>query len=303
MAGGVPTNANDFIEQQLRERITELERLFDADVLCITAPIIFGLDDYIRVAVEELRSNSARQEQPRLAVILTTEGGVIEVVQRIVDTLRYHYPHISFIIPNSAYSAGTVLAMSGDEIFMDYYSRLGPIDPQVQSRNGRWVSALGYIKKWDALLDKAREGTLTDAEAQLMIFGFDQAELYQYEQARALSIAMLKAWLAQYKFKDWVETETHKNPVTPEMREMRAEEIGDKLSDSDEWHSHGNGIPMTVLQKELNLRINDLADDPDRHEKLKEYDGLLSDYTMKLGRNATLHTLHRLVPLYGGTED
>jgi len=51
--------------------------------------------------------------------VLTTGGGSIEVVQRIVDVFRQHYTLVDFIVPNYAYSAGTVLAMSGDAIYMD----------------------------------------------------------------------------------------------------------------------------------------------------------------------------------------
>jgi len=35
---------------------------------------------------------------------------------------------------------------------------------------------------------------------QILIQGFDQGELYYYEQARELSIALLKEWLVKYKF-------------------------------------------------------------------------------------------------------
>ncbi len=31
--------------------------------------------------------------------------------------MRHHYKCVDFIVPNSAYSAGTVLAMSGDAIY------------------------------------------------------------------------------------------------------------------------------------------------------------------------------------------
>jgi len=109
------------------------------------------------------------------------DGGYLEPVHRIVDTIRHHYGHVGFIIPNHAFSAGTVLAMSGDDIYMDYYSRLGPIDPQVQSARGRPVPALGYLVQWERLLAKAKTGELTEPEVLLMIQGFDQAELYAYE--------------------------------------------------------------------------------------------------------------------------
>ena len=131
-------------------------------------------------------------------ICLTTAGGYIEVVKRIAETLRHHYERIEYAIPNSAFSGGTVLAMSGDAIHMDYYSRLGPIDPQVEIQDGNMVPALGYLIKYERLLEKARDGTIAPAEVQLLLDGFDQAELYKYEQARELSITLLEEWLAKY---------------------------------------------------------------------------------------------------------
>jgi hypothetical protein len=231
-------------------------------------------------------------------MVLTTEGGYIETVQRIVETIRHHYGHVGFIIPNYAFSAGTVLAMSGDEIWMDYYSRLGPIDPQVQTAKGRQVPALGYLKQWERLLDKANNGTLTLAEAQLMIDGFDQAELYQYEQARQLSITLLKQWLVQYKFKNWDRTETGGLTVTPDMRQQRAESIAVELNNTDKWHVHGYGISMKALHDDLNLKIDDLDCEADRCDRVKEYHGLFVDYMAKLGHQNLLHIVGKYVPYH-----
>jgi len=253
--------------------------------------LVFGVDDLIRPVVEGLRQRPASRR--RLAVILTTEGGYIEVVQRIVDTFRHHYEHVTFIIPNYAFSAGTVLAMSGDDIFMDYYSRLGPIDPQVPDANGRLVPALGYIKQWEQLIEKANEGSLNTAEYYLLTNGFDQAALYQYEQARQLSITLLKEWLVKYKFKDWTVTATRQVPVTPTMKEERAEKIAEELNDTGRWHSHGHGISMALLRDDpkLNIQIDDLGSDPVRHQTVRQYYSLLDDYTAKRGYTSVLHAV------------
>lgn len=289
MEGAVPTSVDEFIEEQLNQRLSGIEDAFDSDALCMAGPLTFGVDDLIRTMVEDLRRR--RGVRPRLAVVLTTDGGYIEPVQRIVETLRHHYGHISFIIPNYAFSAGTVLAMSGDEIYMDYYSRLGPIDPQVETSRGRVVPALGYLIQWERLLAKAAEGKLTMEEAQLMLEGFDQAELYKYEQARELSVTLLKEWLVTYKFKNWTETSTEKRPVTPAMRKTRAEEIARELNNTERWHSHGYGISLSVLQKDLNLQIDDLDSEPVQCERVKQYDGLLSDYMSKRRSQGVLHTV------------
>jgi Serine dehydrogenase proteinase len=295
MAGIMPTSANEFIEQQLNERLLALEQSFDADALCIVGGLFGGVDDFIRNVLAERRQRGGSRR--RLLVLLTTNGGYIERVQRIVETLRHHYRHVSFVIPNYAFSAGTILVMSGDEIHMDYYSRLGPVDPQVPSARGRWVPALGYLIRWEKLLEKAQSGTLTLPEAQLMIEGFDQAELYQYEQARELSVTLLKEWLVKYKFRKWTRTLKAGKTVTVGMRQQRAEEIARALNDPDRWHSHGYGISMEVLRRDLKLQIDDLDDNPERCDKVKQYDGLLSDYMQKLSQTGVVHTVGRYLPL------
>ncbi len=290
----MPKSANEFVEQQLNERLSLVEDAFDSDALCIVGPLFDGVDDLIRAEIQGMQGRETRRA--RLAVMLTTPGGFIETVDRIVATFRHHYPdHVSFIVPNYAYSAGTVMVMSGDEIFMDYYSRLGPIDPQVETRSGRQVSALGYLKQWERLMKKAEAGELNTAEFQLMIAGFDQGELYDFEQARDLSISLLKEWLVRYKFKDWHRTETRQVPVTNEMREGRAEAIAKDLQNTDKWHSHGRGISMAVLQRDLNLKIDDLERDAERCERVKQYHDLLADYMVKLGRSGMLHTVDSFV--------
>src|SRR5579863_7668178 len=101
-------------------------------------------------------------------------------------------------------SAGTVLVMSGDAIHMDYYSLLGPIDPQLErAGSADLVPALGYLVQFERLIEKSRKGKLTTAELTFLVEKFDPAELYSYEQARELSIALLKEWLVRYKFKNW----------------------------------------------------------------------------------------------------
>ena len=285
----VALSANHFIEQQLDERLIALEEHFSAHALSFRGPLVSGVDDIVRASVEEKRMEQAA-DVDRLVVVLTTNGGYIEVVQRIVDTLRHHYRVVEFVVPNSAFSAGTVLVMSGDVIHMDYYSRLGPIDPQAERPDGRLVPALGYLERYDSLIDKAQNGTITTAEVQLLIDGFDQAELYQYEHARELSISLLKQWLVSHKFKTWTTTDTRGIPVTGEMREQRAEEIARQLNDTQKWHSHGHGISREVLEKDLNLKVDDFGANEALRRIIRDYHTLLEDYQGKMGHQGVVHT-------------
>lgn len=268
--------ANEYLELGLNERLQTIEQHTDSHVLVINGPIYSNADDDLRTLVEA-RKRDIYHASDRLIVILTTSGGQIEPVQRIAELIREHYEEVWFVVPNYAYSAGTILAMSGDKIMMDYYGRLGPVDPQIENRNGQLVPALGYLARWNELMQRAKDDSITLAEIQVML-EFDQGDLFRYDQARERSVALLKDWLVKYKFRDWKITNTTGKQVTSALRKRRAESIARKLSDPATWHSHGHGISRDVLTHELGLRIDNLEQDEIAYEAIRSYDHLLSDY-------------------------
>ena len=216
-----------------------------------------------------------------LAIILYTPGGVVETVERMVQIIRNFYRKVIVIVPDSAMSAGTVFTLSADEIMMDYFSRLGPIDPQIW-KEGRLIPALSYIKQYEKLNEKASKNELTTLE-YAMSKQLDLGELYQFEQARELSKELLIKWLSEYKFKDWIKTETRQLDVTDEMKKERAEEIADILNNPERWHSHSRGINMLTVRKVLNLKIDDYSENLLLRDSIKRYFGLLYDYITREG--------------------
>jgi len=286
-----PGNSNNIIEAQLDTHLSGIEKVLDADVLTFCGQILHGIEDLLRDSVEEISNR-----KPRLVVLLETSGGYIEVVQRIVTVFRHHYTTVDYVIPNYAMSAGTVLAMSGDAIYMDYFSVLGPIDPQVE-HDGRLIPALGYIAKYKELIDKSAKGKLTTAEITYLISKFDPAELYYYERAKELSNSLLKDWLVRYKFKNWKETKTRKVKVTEATKKKRAGEIADMLNDTKVWNSHGRGISMAVLENDVKLQIEDFGANKPMNDAVTGYHRLLRDYMMKRGNKWVIHTRERYAGL------
>ena len=278
-----PPTTQDSTREWANVRFTAIEDLLDADCLTIISPIQVGLEHLVKVAIE------AREERRKtLVVILDTPGGVVEIVERIVRVLRQRYVEVRFIIPDRAMSAGTVLAMSGDEILMDYHSCLGPIDPQLE-KDGRLVPALSYLSQFETLIQKSQSETLSTAEV-VLLQKLDLAELHQFQLARDLSISLLKTWLTSYKFKDWVKTETRGVEVTLEMKEERASWIAHQLNDHERWLTHGRGIDMRTLQDELNLKIEDFGA---RHELKKavwDYFWFLRDHMRRNSLVSFVHT-------------
>lgn len=266
------TTIHDVLKETLRSSLEELEKVLDSDVVVFTGSIFEGPENEFLSIIEDI---ATEQKHSQLAIILTTNGGSATVVERYVNIVRQNYEKVIFVVPDYAYSAGTIFCMSGDEIWMDYFSVLGPIDPQVPNKDGRYVPALGYLDKIAELIEKAQKNQLTNAEF-LILKDFDLAELKGYEQAKELTITLLQDWLVQYKFKDWI---THKNgnEVKPEEKKRRAECIAKELSNYNKWKTHGRPINIKALEA-LKLKINDYSNDVEKRTVIRRYYKLMSGF-------------------------
>lgn len=270
---------DETIKESLSTRLVKIEQHLAGDVAFYYGPIDASIVRAFRDFIEQTAQHSTCNRK-RLLFFLNTPGGSAEAAEKMVEIMRHHYNEVFFIVPDAALSAGTILCMSGDSIYMDYSSSLGPIDPQVW--NGKdWVPALGYLDKVDTMLDKAKKGELTNAEF-LILQNQDLALLSRYEQARDLTVTLLKKWLVEYKFRDW---ETHATDpqkkgqqVTPKEKQDRAEQIAKQLGDNKLWHSHGRMIGPGTLTRLLRLKINDYSADTNLRTIIRSYNDLLTQY-------------------------
>lgn len=64
-------------------------------------------------------------------VLIVSSGGDPMVAWRTISVLREKVKTIGVLIPQSAYSAATLLALGADEIVMHPCGNLGPLDPQI----------------------------------------------------------------------------------------------------------------------------------------------------------------------------
>ncbi|MBK8391365.1 MAG: ATP-dependent Clp protease proteolytic subunit [Saprospiraceae bacterium] len=273
------------ISEILIDRLCALEDHFKSDVLFYFGEIRESVDIFFRDVIEELREENRSET---ICIILNTPGGSAETVEKLVRIIRYHYKEVYFIVPDAAYSAGTIFCMSGDRIYMDYSSALGPIDPQVF--NGKnWVPALGYLDKADNFIEKSAKGTLTTAEL-VMLKELDLALLRRYEQAKDLTIDLLKGWLVKYKFKNWNNHSSTGKKVTIEEKEARAKEVATCLGDNKTWHSHGRPIGIIELTQIVKLKIEDYSSDTNLKQLIRNYNDLICQYVIRTNSQIFIHT-------------
>lgn len=282
-----PADLDHTISHHINDKAKQLEDVLKSDVICYFGQIHPQYFRIFRNFVEEVKSKSVREERT-ISIVLRTPGGSAETTERYVTVLRHHYDTVNFIVPDIAMSAGTIFCMSGDKIFMDYSSSLGPIDPQVLAPDGSgYVAALGYL---DKVAEITQKGQLSPADV-VFLKGLDLAKLALYEQAKNLSIDLLKEWLVNHKFSNWSEHRTTNpgQPVTEDEKIARAAEIATALSDHKKWFSHGRSLDIKKL-KELRLDIDDYSENDGLRNAIRGYNDLLTAYTDRMGHPFYLHS-------------
>ncbi|MBS0275859.1 MAG: ATP-dependent Clp protease proteolytic subunit [Proteobacteria bacterium] len=288
---------NGVIEMMLSQGNVAIGKIFDSDVLFLKSSMYPPLDDAVKHEIEEMKALKGKDKsKDKLTVIVETNGGYVETVERIVSVFRQHYASVEYVVPNYAYSAGTILVLSGDELYMDYYSVLGPIDPQIGSDDGNAsVPGMGYLAKFEELVsqinDTSKSADEIRAQTAYLIKRFDPANLFTIEQAIEHSKALLRDWLPKYKFKAWTVKETSGAPVTDADRKQRADEIADALGNAKHWHSHGRGVGIKELTDDLiKLKVKNFGENATLNQNLSQYYGLLTDYMAKNRHTSALHS-------------
>ena len=203
-------------------------------------------------------------ESKNLDFYIETPGGSGEAAEEIVRFIRSKFNNVTFVVSGEAKSAGTIIVLSGNEILMTKSGSLGPIDAQVKI--GRSViSAYDYCEWIENKRDEAEKmGGLNPFDAT-MIAQISPGELSGVSHSLEFAKDLVVGWIAKYKFKDWVVTETQGLTVTDEMRNQRAEEIAKCLTNHGKWRSHGRSLKIDDLEN-IGLRITKVDDDTNLSE-------------------------------------
>ena len=200
----------------------------------------------------------------KIDLYIETPGGSGEAAEEIVKFLHSKFESVDFVIAGEAKSAGTIMAMSADEIYMTDSGSLGPIDAQI--RIGRSVvSAFDYVHWIEEKREEAANGVPINSVDAAMIAQISPGEYMGAFHAQQFAVDKLKEWLPKYKFKHWKRTETRNIEVTEEMKMQRAQDIANKMIDHSAWRTHGKSLKIADLN-ELGLRIKTFDD----NEELKE---------------------------------
>jgi hypothetical protein len=192
-------------------------------------------------------------------IYIETPGGSGEAAEEIAKYLRKKFKEVNFVIAGEAKSAGTILALSGDNIYMTDTGSLGPIDAQVKI--GRSVVSAHDYKEWVENKRKEAEekGSLNPFDA-IMVAQISPGELGGIINSLEFAKDLVSEWLEKYKFKNWKKTEGKQEIVTDKKRKERAKEVANYLANHTEWRSHGRSLKIEDFDGLL--QIERIDDDP-----------------------------------------
>lgn len=235
------------------------------------APVALDYSDLLPIK-DQLSNLTGRS----VDVLLETGGGRGETAEDVVRLLHSKYQSVAFIIPGMAKSAGTIIAMAGDEILMEPgSSSLGPIDAQIQWE-GKTFSAEAFLKGLERIKEEVTAANALNRAYIPILQRISPGEIQHAENALAFAKVLVTAWLQDHKFKNWTSHRTHNPgaPVTAEEKEARAKEVADELCDHSKWLSHGRSIKLEDLQR-IGVEITDYSKDPALADAIRRYHVLL----------------------------
>ncbi len=106
-------------------------------------------------------------------ILIQTPGGSVDACEKIISVLSKKFTDYRVIVPSWAKSAGTVIALSSNEIVLGINSELGPIDPHMTIDN---VSVPCQIVAQDQTLPPRVQIMATLAADRMRQMAFDILE-------------------------------------------------------------------------------------------------------------------------------
>lgn len=178
-----------------------------------------------------------------LDLILHTPGGGMAPTESLVDYLRTMFDDITAIVPQMAMSAGTMIALSCNQVIMGKHSSLGPIDPQLG-----WWSVQAILEEFKTIKDE-----ITKDQRSILWWG---PILNQYTPTLIGKCAQLSSW-AEKMARSWLgDRMFHGDPDKDNKIDTIMNELGSHQTSFD----HSRHYSLEACQK-LGLKIDPLERD------------------------------------------
>lgn len=224
-----------FIWPQMRQKmlqsarlslISKLEKTIGSRVITLIHRqeriSLFGIPFYRYIDIEDseqiLRAIKMTSPDTPITLIIHTPGGLVLAAAQIALALKGHPAKTTVIIPHFAMSGGTLIALAADEIMMDPYAVLGPVDPQLTDQGGRAIPAVSVLKAVrEKGVKKVEDETLIKADVAEKAIRQLEELLIELTEAR-IGRKEAKKLAKSLVYGKW----THDYPITP----VKLKELG-----------------------------------------------------------------------------
>ncbi len=147
-------------------------------------------------------------------VLIHSPGGSPDATERIVSILRNRFSEVHFLVPHSAYSAATMMALSGNSITLHPSATLGPIDPQLSDPQYGYVPARSIKRGFEKVRDIIKtEGPEALPAYIPLIEKYSLHLLELCDDSENLSKRLVTDWLKTYMFNDQVNSDEQINRI------------------------------------------------------------------------------------------
>ena len=187
-----------------------------------------------------------------LDVLLHSPGGSPSATESIVHLLRARFSPIRFLVPHTAKSAATMLALSGNEILLGEGAELGPIDPQFQIVNQQkqtTVPAGAAISQFQRIHEEIVSNPQKLRGWLPLISQYGPSFLQECQNAIDLSETLVANWLQEYMLHGEQEAKS------------RAEKVAQWLANHTNFNTHSRPVWIEqLLSIEPALKIREFRD-------------------------------------------
>ncbi len=132
----------------------------------------------------------------KMTLLLNSPGGDVDTAEKLLHMLKEAVApsgDLEIVVPNTAKSAATLMALGADKLTMSDTSELGPIDPQIALPEGdtiHWYPVAAWLRAYDSAERRCAEHPDNQAYRDAFLrFDFALMEQLRMAEARARQIA------------------------------------------------------------------------------------------------------------------
>jgi hypothetical protein len=249
-----------------KQKIANLKRLTQRPVLIYAADFLTpkvqlapALQNQIAIGLRDkdyLPDVASMIPGKSIDFIIQSPGGLAEATETLVDHLRSRFDDIRVIVPGTAKSAATMLAMCADQIVMDELSELGPTDPQMFV-NGRYSPAGAILKQFNLAQEALKNDPSSMAAWLPVLQMYGPSLIMECQHHLDLSRNLVGTWLKQYMFK------------ADAALAAKADEIAAWLTEDDNFLTHNRRVSVTAL-REKGVNVLDMSTEPALQNAVRE---------------------------------